>query len=80
MIVDISYLHYRLPPDAKPVGRERHIFVEPDGDGAWCVQEADDGGASLLASGVSKVEAIRIALVDVMRLNATMSVDNGRRP
>lgn len=77
MIIDISHRYYCLPPDARPVGRERHVYVEPDGNGAWMVSIQDEGGGAILADGISKAEAIRIGTVKVLRLNATMSVSNG---
>lgn len=79
-VIDISHRHYRLPPDARPIGRERFVYVEPDGDGAWAIVEISETFSGSFETGLSKSEAIRIALTWVHDCNAEMVITNGRRP
>lgn len=67
----------RLPEDARPIGRQCHIYIEPDGrsDG-WTVWEQDEDGGACLGSGLSKREAIRIGLEWVGRCNAELTLSN----
>lgn len=64
-------------PDARPVGRDRHILIQPDGEGLWEVHEWDEGGGSLWAE-LSKVEALAIGLDYVLKLGATLTLKNNR--
>ena len=65
---------HQLPLDAIPEGRARHVVVFPD-DGAWSVMETDEGGGSLFG-GMSKAQAVNIALEAVLVYRATMEVRN----
>jgi hypothetical protein len=65
-----------LPSDAKPIGRACFVEVAPDMSGGWWVQECDDGGAMILGHGLTKWQAVEIALDWVHCWNAEMSIKN----
>jgi hypothetical protein len=60
-----------LPPDAIP-WKSRHVIVFPHA-GAWAWEEHDEGGGGG-ASGLTKREALKVALDYVLEDNATLEV------
>lgn len=64
-------------PDASPVGRDRHILIQPDGEGFWEVMESDEGGGSGWGL-LTKAEALAIGLEYVLKLGATLALQNER--
>ncbi|PVE26432.1 hypothetical protein DC522_01325 [Microvirga sp. KLBC 81] len=62
--------------DAKPVGGiERTIYVFP-GMRGWDVHVSSDGGGAVLGMGLSKSEAIRIAVEWVLKWNCELFLQN----
>jgi hypothetical protein len=66
-----------LTPDARPNRRDRHILIQPDGEGFWEVQESDDGGATCWGE-LTKVEALAIGLEYVLKVGATLTLHHER--
>lgn len=66
-----------LPDDAKPIGGPSVVMIEPASKGGWMVTECCEAGAAILAYGVDKQEAVRVAMIYVAKWNAEMHLTNG---
>ncbi len=64
-------------PDARPIGRDCHISIHPDGQGLWEVLESDEGGGTCWGQ-LTKAEALAIGLEYVLKVGATLTLRNER--
>lgn len=64
----------RLPDDAVPKGKDRHVEVFPF-KGKWALINTDDGGGSF-ATGLTKQQAMADAIDLVMNYFGTLTVTN----
>lgn len=63
-----------LPADAIPSGKDRYGWVFPY-EGKWAFLESDDGGSSFI-TGVTKQQAMDMAVELVMDYRGTLRIDN----